>query len=192
MQPALTPTRRAVLKAALAASAAALVPAVAAAPPATAANPVSRQSAGFKPRFFSAKEYSILDEMAELIVPADQRSGGAREAKVPQIIDRMLAEMRDEKEKRSWRDDLAEIDRLSVLWFGKPFVRAATAQRIDLLRRVSRNEASPKEAGEYAFGTIKWTVTEAYYRSEIGMLKELDYKGNVAIDEFVGVDVGEQ
>lgn len=185
----LTLERRAFLKAALAAAAAPALPDMSFAQSRAAATKSVTTAAPSARKFFNAREWAILDEMADLIVPADSRSGGARAAGVVPDIDRMLASIRDDREKQSWRDDLAEIDRLSNLWYGKSFTKASSDQRIKLLTRVSSNEAKPSEPGEYAFGTIKWTVTELYYRSRIGIHDELDYKGNTAIDEFVGTDI---
>jgi hypothetical protein len=141
------------------------------------------------PKFLTRAEFATLDEMAEMIIPADARSGGARAARVAEIIDARLAESLDPEWRKSWKDDLAEIDRLSREKFRRKFVDATPKQRATLLDSISRNEANPKEAGEYAFGTIKWSVSEAYYRTRIGIHDEIGYKGNVIQDEFTGIDV---
>lgn len=140
-------------------------------------------------KFFSAHEFATLDEMAEMIVPADEVSGGARAAKVTEYIDQRMGESLDTEMRQSWRDDLAEIDRLSRNLFGKTFRAGSVAERSRLLDRISRNEAKPKEAGEYAFGTIKWQVTFAYYKTRIGIHDDLKYLGNTLLDEFLGTDV---
>ena len=142
------------------------------------------------PKFFTAAELRTLDEIAEMIIPADPRSGGAKAAKVAEFIDARLAESLDPEWRQSWKDDLAEIDRLSVLSFGRGFTAGTPEQRTRLLERISRNERNPKEAGEFAFGTIKWTVAETYYRTRIGIHDEIGYKGNTIQDEFSGIAVG--
>ncbi|MEZ5850533.1 MAG: gluconate 2-dehydrogenase subunit 3 family protein [Hyphomicrobiaceae bacterium] len=141
-------------------------------------------------RFFSPAEFKLVDELAEMIVPADENSGGARAAKVAAFIDKRLAESRDRDIRQSWKDDLAEIDTLSTAMFGRPFMAARPDQRTKLLERISRNEDNPKEAGEYAFGTIKWQVTYVYYKTRIGIHDELKYQGNTLLDTFVGTDPG--
>lgn len=145
---------------------------------------------GAKRTFFSAREFAMLDEIAEMIIPADDKSGGARAAGVAGMLDRSIGESLDPEWRQSWRDDLAEIDRLSRAMYRKGFLEASPAERLRLLTRISRNEANPQEAGEYAFGTIKWSVAEAYYRTRIGIHDELEYKGNVIQDEFSGIEVG--
>lgn len=143
-------------------------------------------------RFFSAEEFAILDEFAEMLIPADSVSGGARSARVAWTLDERLAESLDPDWRKSWHDDLAEIDRLSRLRFDKTFLAASRAQRNDLMRSISSNEADPKEPGEYAFGTIKWSVADIYYRTRIGIHDDLGYLGNVMQDEFSGTDVSKR
>jgi hypothetical protein len=163
-----------------------LAAAAAAALPEAARAQLARPTPG---KFLSARELAILDEVAELIIPADAQSGGARAARCAELIDAALAESIDPEWRKSWKDDLAEIDELALQMFGKAFLAASGAERQRLMERISRNEASPKESGEWAFGTIKWWVAEAYYSSRIGLHDELGYQGNVYIDEFIGTDV---
>ncbi len=170
-----------------AAAAAAALPAVA---PAQIAKPAPGNPAVLAAgKFLSAREMAILDEVAELIIPADAQSGGARAAKCAAFIDAGLAESRDPLWRQSWKDDLAEIDRIAWEMFGKPFLKTAPAERQKLMDRISRNEKKPQEPGDFAFTTIKWWVAEAYYTSQIGIHDDLKYQGNVYIDEFLGTDV---
>lgn len=142
--------------------------------------------------FFSSSEFLLLDEFAEMLIPADAHSGGARAAGVAWTLDQRLAESLDPEWRQSWHDDLAEIDRLSRLRFGKGFTEATFEQRTHLMQRISRNEKKPSQPGEYAFGTIKWSVADIYYRTRIGIHDELQYQGNVLQDEFAGTDVSKK
>lgn len=143
-------------------------------------------------KFFSTAEFALLDTVAEIIIPADERSGGARAAGVAAILDERIAESRDPAWRQSWRDDLAEIDRLSRERFGTGFMAASDVQRLAIMRHISRNEANPSEPGEYAFGTIKWSVADVYYRTRIGIHDDLEYQGNIHQDEFSGTDVSKR
>lgn len=160
--------------------------------PTAPARPAASQPAGATAAaarsFFTPAEFSLADELAEMIVPADEVSGGARAAQVTQYLDARLAESLDSELRQSWRDDLAEINRLSAALFGKAFLAASPAQRQQLLDRISRNEGKPKEPAEFAFATIKWQVTFVYYKTRIGIHDDLKYLGNVLLDEFVGTD----
>lgn len=145
-----------------------------------------------RPVFFSLAEFALLDEFAEMLIPEDDVSQGARAAGVAWYLDQRLAESIDPEWRQSWHDDLAEIDRLSTAWFGRRFTEASHGQRTQLMSRISRNEANPRQAGEYAFGTIKWSVADVYYRTRIGIHDDLKYQGNVYQDEFTGTDVSEK
>ncbi len=103
-------------------------------------------------------------------------------------LDRLIGESLDPEWRQSWHDDLAEIDRLARVMFKKGFLEISPRQRERLMQRISRNEDNPKEAGEYAFGTIKWSVGDVYYRTRIGIHDELQYQGNTIQDEFTGYD----
>lgn len=179
-------TRRQAMVAAGAAAAAAVVPDTALAQVTRVAAQAAPARAG---RFFTAHELALLDELAELIIPQDAQSGGARAAKCAEFIDGHLAESIDPLWRQSWKDDLAEIDEIAVEMFGKPVLAASPAERARLMDRISRNERNPKDACDFAFGTIKWWVAEAYYTSQIGIQDELKYQGNSYIDEFIGTDV---
>ena len=141
-------------------------------------------------KFFTARELAILDEVAELIIPADARSGGAKAAKCALYIDARLAESIDPAWRQSWKEDLREIDEVSTQMFGRGFLETTPPERTRLMDRMSRNEGKkPIEDINYAFGTIKWWVAEAYYTSQLGIHDELNYQGNIYIDEFAGADV---
>lgn len=141
-------------------------------------------------KFFTARELAILDEIAELIIPQDAQSGGAKAAKCAHYIDAQLAESIDPVWRQSWKEDLREIDEVSTQMFGRGLLEATPLERTRLMDRMSRNENKKAlEDINYAFGTIKWWVAEAYYTSQLGIHDELKYQGNVYIDEFSGTDV---
>jgi hypothetical protein len=142
-------------------------------------------------QFFTPEEFAILDEMAELIIPADEHSGGARAAEVAAYIDARVREAIDAEYRIGWREDIHWMRDLAQQIYGRPLLKLTPEQKHAYLTRISRNEKSPKLNEEHTFATIKWEVALTYYSSKIGLLDELKYQGNVFIEEFVGVDVGE-
>jgi hypothetical protein len=150
-------------------------------------------AAALAPRFFTPAELSLLDELCEMILPADEHSPGARAAKVAAYVDERLAE-RDPAipdyadERRRFRDGLKGIDQLSAEMHGKPFMDTAPDKRLQVLKRVAVAESDEEPSSVSFFQTLKrWTV-HAYYTSEIGLLKEMEYKGNTFLPEFVGAE----
>jgi hypothetical protein len=142
-----------------------------------------------RPRFFTPDEFALVDELSELIIPADDHSPGARAAKTAEYIDQRLAESPDEESKREWREGLKLMDRISNEMSGQSFMQASPEQRVALLERIAQNETNPQKPEEKFFVELKSRVAHAYYTSKIGLRQELEYKGNTYLREFAGVDV---
>ena len=143
---------------------------------------------GKAPLFFTKEEFALVDELTELIIPTDEHSPGARAAQVAAYIDFRLSESFEEEPKTQWRQGLKLIEDLSRELTGKPFLESSQEQRIALLTRISQNEAKPVKPEEMFFNELKSTTADAYYSSKIGIHKEMEYKGNTYLKEFVGYD----
>ena len=73
-------------------------------------------------RYLTRAELAMLDELTEMIIPTDDRSPGAREAKVAAYIDSRLAESLEPAWQKLWRAGLAGVDALSREMNGKAFM----------------------------------------------------------------------
>ena len=140
------------------------------------------------PLFFTKEEFALVDELTELIIPADDHSPGARAAQVASYIDFRLSESFEERPKTLWRDGLKLIEQLSQEMHGKFFLEAPKEQRIALLTRIAQNEMRPVKPEELFFKELKSRTAHAYYTSKIGIHTEMEYKGNTYLKEFVGYD----
>lgn len=141
-----------------------------------------------RPLFFTPDEYRLVDELTELILPADEHSPGARAAGVAAYIDRRLAESSEAEVKQQWRDGLKRLEALSQGMNGRPLLQASSEQRIALLERIARNERDPKEPEEVFFKELKARTVRAYYTSKAGIHAEMEYKGNTYLEEFAGYE----
>jgi hypothetical protein len=185
---------------------------------------IQRTKAAPSLKVLSAPQYATLAALTEAIIPADERSPGAKEARVADYVDLMLSEA-DEKLRKEWLDGLAALDADALARFGAPFAALAAPQVETMLTEVSRNEKVPeprresrepessqkerpadvtpaekpadaalnapsapqgKSPVEKFFITAKQATIHGYYSSEIGIHKELRYKGNQILAEFVG------
>jgi Gluconate 2-dehydrogenase subunit 3 len=186
---------------------------------------VKIQAAGAPPapRILSASQYATVEALVEAIIPADERSPGAKEARVADYLDLLLSEAAPAPRKQ-WLDGLAALDAQASTRFGAPLVRLDATQMEALLtdvsryetvkakpeeesRAVTRNEqptekpvyveglfgdlsrldrARPRPPLEAFFADTKRATIHGYYTSEIGIHKELRYKGNQILAEFVG------
>ena len=140
------------------------------------------------PLFFTKDEFALVDELTELIIPADEHSPGARAALAASYIDFRLSESFEEQPKTLWREGLKQVEQLSQEMHGKSFLASSAEERIALLTRISQNEAKPVKPEELFFRELKSRTARAYYTSEIGIKTEMEYKGNVSLKEFVGYD----
>lgn len=140
------------------------------------------------PKFFTAPEFAMLDELTELIIPADDHSPGARAAQVAAYIDARAAEAFEPKHRDDWRSGLQLVDALSQKMHGQAFMQAGTEQRIAVLERMAKNEMDPKTPETQFFRDLKRATARAYYTSNIGIHQEMEYKGNVMLQEFVGYE----
>jgi len=136
-------------------------------------------------KFFTEDENKTIIEMSECIIPADDHSPGAKAAAVNEYIDLIVSES-PEATKQTWREGLAAINKMSRDKFGKVFADASPDQRVQLLTEISKNERSPQTIEERFFRTIKNATADGYYTSEIGIHKELHYKGNSYLKEYTG------
>ena len=161
-------------------------------PPVFQAKPRARKSQPKTRRFFTQAEFTLVDELSELIIPADDHSPGARAAKAAEYIDQRLAESPEEEPKREWREGLKLIDQISNEMSGRSFMQASPEQRVALLERIAQNETNPQKPEEKFFVELKTRVAHAYYTSKIGIHHELEYKGNTYLREFVGEDVSKK
>ncbi len=110
-------------------------------------------------KFFTPEEFAVLDELTEAIIPADEKSGGARAAKVAEYIDFRVSEAFDQTTRDQWRAGLAR------------FLKKPPEERLALLTKLS-------ESLDEFFVLLKDDTIRAYYTSKIGIHDDLDYKGN--------------
>jgi hypothetical protein len=140
------------------------------------------------PLFFTKDEFAMLDALTDLIIPTDDHSPGAHEAGVAPYIDKSVAEAFMAEEKDSWRKGLAAINKLSDTMHKAPFLQTTKDQQTALLTKISSAGDHGKSEPEKFFGQLKETTAAAYYTSSIGIHQEMNYKGNVILEQFVGYD----
>jgi hypothetical protein len=146
---------------------------------------VQRREGPRSPKLVPAARFATLQALVEAIIPADDRSPGAREARVADYIDLLLSESDDEL-KTQWLEGLAAIDAEATARFGSPFARLGPADTDALMAAISANELAPVTTLETFFVMTKQAAIHGYYTSEVGIHKELRYKGNQMLPEFVG------
>jgi hypothetical protein len=126
--------------------------------------------------FFSEDDNRLLDQLMELIIPADDHSPGAHAAQVSLFADLMVSTSGAAEQER-WRKGLAAM-RAEV-------GGGSTAQA---LAKAAANESHPATDLDRFFVVLKQMTIDGYYTSEIGIHQELNYQGNTYLSEFAGCD----
>jgi hypothetical protein len=146
---------------------------------------LQRTGAKPAPKALTPAQYAMLDVLVDAIIPADERSPGAREARVADYIDLLLSEA-DAESKQLWIDGLAAVDAEASTQAGAPVAKLTAPQVVALLTAISVNEPQPQTVAERFFVMTKRATIQGYYSSEIGIHKDLRYKGNQFLPEFHG------
>ena len=140
------------------------------------------------PTFFTAHEWPIVRLLADYIIPRDERSGSATEAKVPEFIDFLMADKESSDASRvQMRGGLAWLDNECQHRFSKSFVGATDAQR----RQVLDDIAWPKKAkpelshGVIFFSRFRDLTASGFFSTQMGW-QDVQYKGNVALPAWNG------
>lgn len=137
------------------------------------------------PKVLSTSQFATLEALVEAIIPADERSPGAKEARIADYIDLLLSESDDDLTLQ-WMGGLAALDGEAMARFRAPFARLNATQIDTLLAHISEKELAPETPLEHFFVMTKHATIRGYYTSEIGIHRELRYKGNQFLQEFVG------
>ena len=131
--------------------------------------------AQYRPQFFTATEYALVERLAAIIIPTDD-TPGAGEAGVAEFIDVMTS--RDPDLQHNFRTGLAWLNSHSQKLEGKPFLGLKPEAQVALLEPLAyKKKYRPGEqAGRRFFGPMREYTIMGFYTSEVG-LKELDFPG---------------
>jgi gluconate 2-dehydrogenase gamma chain len=139
------------------------------------------------PRYFTPHEFATVTLLADLIIPADERSPSASAAGAPGFIDFALLEVEDSAMRLAMRGGLAWLDAESSQRFGRTFVDAAPDQRTAILDDIAwpAKTAPALSNGAAFFSDLRDLVATAFWSSRTGV-RDLQYQGNTVLAEWVG------
>jgi len=152
---------------------------------AQAARQTARRAAAFKPKFFTAHEYSTVRVLVDLIIPKDDRSGSATDAGVPEWMDFMMIDQ--PARQTAMRGGLAWIDNECLRRHDKTFLACAAAERTGLLDEISwPQKAKPEMShGVAFFNSFRDLTASGFWTTKMGM-DDLQYLGNTFVPEWKG------
>ena len=128
--------------------------------------------------FFTPHEMKVITLLSDIIIPADEVSGSASQAKVPEFIEFIVKDMPEHQ--TPLRGGLRWLDVQSARLFDKSFVDVTNKQRLELVDLIAYPEKAAPEMkqGVSFFNLMRDLVTTGFYTSEMGV-KDLGYMGNV-------------
>ena len=110
---------------------------------------IQAKAAPPRPTVLTTAQYATVAALVEALIPADERSPGAREARVADYIDLLLGEA-EAPLREQWLAGLGALDAEAGKRFGAPFVKLPEDQAAALLTDISRYETAPKPAADAA------------------------------------------
>ena len=135
--------------------------------------------------FFTKHEMATITVLADIIIPKDDVSGSASDAKVPEFIEFIVKDIPEHKV--PMRGGLKWLDVYSFNKFQKSFVEASEDQQISIVDEIAYpKKARPEmQAGVTFFNRMRNLTASGFYTTEIGV-KDIGYVGN-APNQWAGV-----
>lgn len=130
-------------------------------------------------QFFTEHEMETVRQLADLIIPADDRSGNASDAGVPEFIDFMMLDQ--PRHQTAMRGGLRWLDNQSLERFNQAFVDCSPNQKKQLLDDIAWPEKARPEMsqGVAFFNMFRDFTATGFWTSKIGVT-DLGYMGNKA------------
>jgi gluconate 2-dehydrogenase gamma chain len=142
-----------------------------------------KAAAPYQPKCFKPREYATLRRLAEIVVPAEEGSGGALEAGAPEFID-LLASGNDELA-AIYTGGFAWLDDQMLRRYSTTFLDARPEQQTAMLDLMAyrKNQSPELGPGIHFFTWARNMTVDAFFTSKIGW-DYLGYMGNRAVSQF--------
>lgn len=127
--------------------------------------------------FFTKHEMATIAVLSDIIIPRDEVSGSATDAKVPEFIE-FIAKDKPEHQ-TPMRGGLRWLDLQSNKQFGKAFTDLSSQQQLQLVDQIAypQKAASEMKQGVSFFNLMRNLTATGFYTSQIG-IKDIGYVGN--------------
>jgi hypothetical protein len=142
-------------------------------------------AARYTPTFFTPREYATVGVLVDLIIPRDERSGGATDAGVPEFMDFLMVD--DPARQTAMRGGLALVDRLCEQRFTKRLLECSDAERRQLLDDLAFPTRAPRSLSQAVafFSSFRDLTASGFWTTQMG-IADLQYQGNSFVAEWNG------
>jgi gluconate 2-dehydrogenase gamma chain len=147
----------------------------------------------FQRKVFDEHQWQTVKVLCDLIIPADERSGSASQAGVPEFIDDWLDFRKQEDGSANLTATIAGglmwLDHESQALASKSFRDLPLAQQTQLLDRIAwPAKAAPEDAPwVHFFNRFRDLTASGFASSKMG-IADLPYMGNKVVAEWKGCD----
>ncbi|HEY6062289.1 MAG TPA: gluconate 2-dehydrogenase subunit 3 family protein [Chitinophagaceae bacterium] len=130
-------------------------------------------------KFFTEHEMATITILADIIIPKDEISGSASDAKVPEFIEFIVKDMPSHQV--PMRGGLRWLDMQCLKRYEKSFKDCSQEQQIQLVDMIAYpGKAKPgMKQGASFFSLMRNLTATGFYTSEIGV-KDIGYAGNTS------------
>jgi gluconate 2-dehydrogenase gamma chain len=140
----------------------------------------------YEPKLFNAHDWKTLRVLSDLIIPADERSGSATQADVPEVIDDWL-NVHGKPSATEIIGGMRWLDMQCNRIHDHDFIDCTVDQQKQMLDRIAYpKKAAPEDSQAVAFfNHLRDLVVGSFYSSKIGV-KDIAYVGNRMVPEWNG------
>lgn len=127
--------------------------------------------------FFDEHEMKTIRILVDIIIPKDDVSGSATDAKVPEFIEFIVKDM--PRHQTPMRGGLKWLDIQCLKRFNADFASCTSTQQIEVIDEIAFPEKAKPEMlqGVSFFNQLRDLTATGFFTSEIG-IKDLGYEGN--------------
>jgi gluconate 2-dehydrogenase gamma chain len=141
----------------------------------------------YTPKYFSPAQYATITALCDLIIPKDEKSGGAVEAGAPEFIDLLTSENAEYALRLG--GGLMWLDNFCGDRYNNAFLACTPEQKKEVLDLIAFRKNAKQDAalsqGVSFFAFLRNMTCDAFYTSKIG-IEDLQYIGNTSLREFPG------
>ena len=174
---------------------------------AQAVRTTSRAGAPYAPKFFTAHEYDTVRVLVDLIIPRDDRSGGATDAGVPEFMDFIVLDeprlAKESSRQTAMRGGLAWLDLECQRRYDKTFITCTDGERTSLLDDIAQPPQVATSGGDTLidsdvvptvpalshgrafFSSFRDLTATGFWTTKMGM-EDLQYAGNRFVASWSG------
>jgi len=136
-------------------------------------------------RFFTDHEMATITLLADIIIPKDEKSGSASDAKVPEFIEFIVKDIPEHQ--TPMRGGLRWLDMQCLSRYSHTFKDTTPQQQLEMVTDIAypENVKPGLEQGVAFFNRMRDLTASGFFTSEIGV-KDIGYVGN-APNKWEGV-----